>query len=147
MTDTVLVDSINYVDESARGKIVVSGSHGGTYAAYKAAASSARAVILNDAGVGFQNAGVACLEYCERIGMAAVVLAHSSARIGDSEDMFERGIVSGVNKTAEEAGCREGMTCEEAVNALGVVAPSHAKPPAYEETRFVLSDASPGLSA
>jgi hypothetical protein len=59
----LLVDSVNYLDSAAQGNVVIASSHGGTYAAYKAAAIGARAVILNDAGIGRQDAGISCLDY------------------------------------------------------------------------------------
>jgi len=139
----ILVDSVNYLDSGSQVKIAIAGSHGGIYAAYKAAKTGVRAVILNDAGVGLQNAGIACLEYCEKIGMAAAVVSHTSARIGQSADMFERGRLSGVNTIAHEIGCEINMTCKEAAEILRNAPHHHSSPPNYEETRFVISEEYP----
>ncbi len=134
----VLVDSINQLDASVRGKSVVAGSHGGLYPAYKAAAHRARAVILNDAGGALDDSGTGCLGYCDKIGMAAAVVAHTSARIGDVASMVTGGIISAVNAVARAAGCDDGMACLEAAQLLKGAPLPEGTPPAYEETRFVI---------
>ncbi len=139
----VLVDSVNYLDSAARGCVVVASSHGGTYAAYKAATAGARAVILNDAGVGCQEAGIACLEYCERIGMAAAVVSHASARIGDVADMLRRGVISYANRLAKTAQCFPGASCALAAINLKETHIPTTTPPPYEETRFLISEGPP----
>ncbi len=141
----VLVDSINYVDSGARGSVLIASSHGGTYAAYKAAASGARAVILNDAGVGREDAGIACLDYCERIGMAAAVISHTSARIGDAADMVRRGIISRSNRFAESVNCIPGTPCADAARCLRMAPLPTGTPPTYEETRFLISEGFPRI--
>lgn len=141
----VRVDSINYLDLSARTSVVIASSHGGIYAAYKAAVGGARAVILNDAGVGRDDAGIACLEYCERIGMAAAVVSHTSARIGDVADMLRRGIISYANRLAKSVNCTPGMPCAHAAISLKRAPLPFGTPPAYEETRFLISKGPPRI--
>lgn len=120
--------------------VVIASSHGGIYAAYKAAASGARAVILNDAGVGREQAGIACLEYCEKLGMAAAVISHESARIGDATDMLRRGVISHANPIARAADCAPGMACAQATLRLKAAPLPTGKPEPYAETRFVISE-------
>jgi hypothetical protein len=141
----LLADSVNYLDSTAQGNVVIASSHGGTYAAYKAAASGARAVILNDAGVGRQDAGIACLHYCEEIGMAAAVVSHTSARIGEAADMLRRGIISRTNGRAKSVNCTPGTTCAHAAICLKKAPIPIATPPPYEETRFVISEGPPRI--
>ena len=43
MKDVLVADSVTKLDESARGKVAVCGSHGGMYAAWLAAKARARA--------------------------------------------------------------------------------------------------------
>jgi len=43
-------------------------------------------VILNDAGVGRDRAGIGGLALLDTIGMSAATLSHRSARIGDGDD-------------------------------------------------------------
>ena len=139
----LLVDSVNYLNSNAQENVVIAGSHGGTYAAYKAAASGARAVILNDAGVGLRDAGIACLDYCERIGMAAAVVSHTSARIGEAADMLRRGVVSNANLLAKTVNCTPGTACARAAVRLKSAPLPIGTPPVYEETRFLISEGPP----
>ena len=141
----VLVDSVNYLDLAAQGRVVIASSHGGIYAAYKAAASGARAVILNDAGVGREDAGIASLDYCERIGMAAAVVSHNSARIGDVADMLRRGVISHANRLAQAVHCTPGTSCAHGAVCLKKAPLPIGKPPVYEETRFLISEGPPRL--
>jgi len=136
----LLADSVNYLNQNARGRVVVSGSHGGLYAAYKAAKSGALAVILNDAGEGRESAGIACLSYCGKLGMASAVVSHLSARIGDAGDMLNRGIISKVNEEARAAGCFPDMTCKNAAFALKNAEIPASEPPDSVENRFLLSE-------
>ena len=141
--DIVLVDSINQLDASGQGKSVIAGSHGGHYPAYKAAVQRARAVILNDAGGALDESGTACLDYCEKIGMAAAVVAHTSARRGDAASMVEAGTISKANAVDRASGCRIGMSCVEAATLLKAAPIAIGEPPPYEETRFVIIDEAP----
>ncbi len=141
----LLVDSVNYLNSAAQGNVVIASSHGGIYAACKAAVSGARAVILNDAGIGRENAGIACLDYCERIGMAAAVVSHTSARIGDVADMLRRGIISHANLIAKTVNCTPGTPCAHAAVCLKRAPLPIGTPPAYEETRFLISEGPPRI--
>ncbi|MBN2568906.1 MAG: hypothetical protein JXB42_05705 [Deltaproteobacteria bacterium] len=141
----IIVDSVNYLDVTAREQVVIASSHGGIYAAYKSADIGARAVILNDAGVGRQDAGIACLQYCEEIGMAAAVVSHTSARIGDAADMFQRGMISHANQMAKNVRCIPGIEVARAAACLKKAPLPFGKPPVYDETRFVISDGRPKI--
>ncbi len=80
-------DSATKLYQEHQGHVVICGSHGGIYCGYLAAKAGLRAVILNDAGIGLDQAGLGCLDYCEKLGMAAATCSHDSARIGDGADM------------------------------------------------------------
>jgi hypothetical protein len=95
---------------------------------------------LNDAGVGYEQAGKACLDYCERLGMAAAVISHASARIGEAADMMRRGVVSDANPIAKAVGCPPGMPCAQATLHLKAAPLPTRKPEPYAETRFVISE-------
>jgi hypothetical protein len=138
--DIAAYDSITQMTPADRGRVVVSGSHGGLYAAYVAARDGARAVILNDAGKGLDAAGIAGLDYLEGLGVAAAVVGHDTARIGDAKDVLANGVLTGVNALAARLGCRVGQGCEEAATLLLAAQQSQLKPPPYEESRFVLRD-------
>lgn len=144
MEDILVLDSITRLDESFRGKVLVAGSHGGVYASYLAALGRLRGVILNDAGVGKDNAGIGGLAYLDEMGMAAATVAHTSARIGDGADMMRRGVISHANAHATVAGCTVGMACRAAAGCLQNASIPDINPPEKQEARFVLS-ADPGL--
>ena len=95
-----IFDSVTTFPPEARGRAAIAASHGGDYAAYCAAKAGVKAVILNDAGVGRERAGIGGLDYLDRLGVAAAAIGHRSARIGDGEDCFARGIISFVNGAA-----------------------------------------------
>ena len=142
-TETVVVplDSATKFRDVHREHVVICGSHGGVYCGYLAASAGLRAVILNDAGIGLDQAGLGALAYCEELGMAAATCAHDSARIGDGEDMAARGRISRVNRIATAYGCEAGMSVAEASELL-LNAPFELwsfRP--YKEARQVLASA------
>lgn len=135
-----LADTATKLDESHRDSILICASHGGVYAAYLVARHGCRAAIFSDAGVGKDDAGIAGLEYCDRLGMAATAVSVMTARIGDADDTAARGVISYVNATARALGCRIGMTTPEAAAILTDAPKPTGTPPAYEESRKVLHD-------
>lgn len=132
-------DSATKLFPEHRGQVVICGSHGGTYPAYRAAEAGLRAVILNDAGIGLDQAGLACLDYCEKLGMAAATCRHDSARIGDAGDMAARGRISHVNRIAEDMGCAAGQRVMAAAEHLRPAPHLDWTVPAYAEARVVIS--------
>ena len=124
----------------AAGSVVVCGSHGGIVAAHLVVAAGVRAVILFDAGVGLDEAGIGCLDYCGGIGMAAATVDVWSARIGDSDDALARGTISHVNAAARSLGCEPGMTCLEAAQALCAAPAPQGKGQPYAEARHVVGE-------
>lgn len=134
----LVVDSITKLPPNAGGAVAIAASHGGIYPAYLAAAAGLRGVILHDAGVGLDEAGVACLAYLDPLGRAAATVAHTSARIGDGTDLARRGVLSRVNATAAAAGCAPGMAAADCARRFESVNVSAAVAPAEPESRFVL---------
>ena len=118
MENLTVVDSVTQLGASSRGTVAVCGSHGALYAARLAANSRVRAVILNDAGIGKQSAGVAGIAWLGGIGIAACAIDYRSARIGDGTDMLENGLVSMANDLAAAHGCLPGHTCRQVVDCL-----------------------------
>lgn len=134
----VVVDSVTILDERHRGTVLVGGSHGGVIAGYLAAKAGVRAVILSDAGVGKDRAGIASLAYLERIGMAAATVGHMTARIADGADMLARGVITHANRVARQAGVAAGQPCRQAAALLEAAPMPAAPPPDYAEARFPL---------
>jgi pimeloyl-ACP methyl ester carboxylesterase len=83
-------DSVTELDARHRGTVLVAGSHGGRIAAYYASRAGVHAVVLNDAGTGKEDAGVAGVAALESIGMAAAAADCATARIGDGADTLSR---------------------------------------------------------
>jgi hypothetical protein len=107
-----------------RGSVLVSGSYGGEYNAYHAGKRGLRGVILNDAGVGRNGAGIRGLAYLDPVGLPAAAADANSCHIGDGEHMLEHGRISHVNRSAAAWGCRIGDTvrhCAELMCAAPIV--------------------------
>ena len=142
-TSTPLVtDSVTMLGADARGRAAIAASHGGIYAAYLAAKAGLKAVILSDAGVGRERAGISGLAYLATMGVPAAAIGHRSARIGDGVDCAKRGIITYVNEPAAAAGIRAGMHASVALDLLAASELSAAPMPApQEETRRHVSEA------
>jgi hypothetical protein len=132
-----VLDSVTHLTEDHRGKSSYCASHGGLYAGYFAAKCGVGGVILNDAGIGRDQAGIAGLKMLADLQVPAAAISHRSARIGDGIDGLARGIISTVNTTARELGIAEGMTCAEALDRLtkAELIPS-PPPPHLDEARY-----------
>src|SRR5580704_4250949 len=88
------VASCTFVRAEHRSHVVVSGSYGGRYNAFNAAKWGVRGVIMNDAGVGKDNAGIVGLDYLDGIGLAAATADAQTCHIGDGEHMLAHGVIS-----------------------------------------------------
>ena len=140
MAEIVCADSVTALDDSCRGNVLVGGSHGGIYAGYLAAKAGVRAVILHNAGVGKDQAGLGSLAYLDGIGMPAAVLDHMSACIADGRDQMTRGIISHVNEAAEALGCRVGESCRDCAGRMTEAGQWQGSAPDFGESRFLLRE-------
>jgi len=100
------------------GHVLISGSYGGEYNAYNAAKLGARAIILNDAGVGIDNAGINGIDYLDRVNVAAATADAMTCHIADADNMLKEGIISHVNSTARKLGCLPGQTVSECAELM-----------------------------
>lgn len=114
----IVMDSITKLTPEDAGAIVVSASHGGASSGEFALEVPLKVVFFNDAGVGKDNAGIVALDMLEARSVAAGTVAHTSARIGDSRDMWEAGVISHVNPTARKLGLVPGRPLGAALTAL-----------------------------
>lgn len=137
----LIVDTVTKLTRRHRGAVVIAGSHGGLYASYLAARAGVIGVILNDAGVGLDDAGIACLDYFDGLGRPAATVAHLSARIGDGEDMAQRGVISHVNRTAHALGATAGASVADGAARMTPAKVPSRSPRPYEESRFCLREA------
>lgn len=127
-----ILDSVTHLQAEHAGAAVVAASHGGRYAGWYAATKGAGAVILNDAGVGRDFAGVAGLGLLARYGIPAACLSHRSARIGQGQHSYEYGRLSFVNEPARSLGLMAGMACAEALAIMSKAAKAPSSKPAPE---------------
>lgn len=114
----LIMDSITKVTPEDAGSIVVAASHGGASSGEFALEVPLSLVVFNDAGIGKDDAGIAALEMLQRSGVAGAAVSHVSARIGDSLDMWESGVISRVNDAAAARGLAAGQGLKDAVTAL-----------------------------
>ena len=117
----VIMDSITKVAPEDAGGLVVSASHGGASSGEFALEVPLKAAFFNDAGVGKDDAGIAALAMLQASGVAGGTVSHTSARIGDSQDMWDHGIVSHVNERARALGVAPGHLLKEALTRLAGV--------------------------
>ena len=112
-----LLDSIAHITGSHANAIVISGSHGGRSAAEFVIAlkQMPSCVFFNDAGGGKDDAGKVALEMLQAHGVPCACYSHMSARIGDAQDAYDHGLVSGVNALAKALDIELGMLVQEAV--------------------------------
>ena len=142
------VASCSNVRDEHRGHVVVSGSYGGKYNAYNAAKWPARAVIMNDAGIGKDDAGIVGLPFLEQIGMAAATVDATTCHIGDGDHILAHGVISRVNAPAAALGCKIGQSVRDCAELMRAAAVPTEKPPAITDgARFILRDnpGAPGL--
>ena len=143
----VIVDSVTALDPGCRGRVLVTGSHAGRFAAVCAARSGIRAVIFNDASVGKDAAGIAGLLLLEELGIAAAAVDAGSAEIGRAQSTWDEGIISHANRPARDLNVRQGMFCKEAAALLAdaPVRPVHEMK--QTESRALLDEGPPPVWA
>ena len=114
----LVTDSVTMLGADARGRAAIAASHGGIYAAYLGAKAGLKAVILSDAGIGRERAGVSGLAYLATMGVPAAAIGHRTARIGDGLSTYRDGMVTAVNETAARCGGEIGIPAAELVARL-----------------------------
>lgn len=136
----VILDSVTKLAPEHASAVAVCASHAGLYAAWCAARAGVRAVVLNDAGIGKDEAGVAGLAWLDALGLPAAAVDHDRSRIGDGHDAWVRGIVSRVNGTAAALGVEPGQRTPEAVKRLAAAPVRAVEPPPVRESRVLLEE-------
>jgi hypothetical protein len=136
----VTADTVTKLGPEHRDQVLIGASHGGIYAGYLAAKAGVRAVILNDAGIGKDQAGIGSLGYLDELGLPAATVDNTTARIADAEDMARRGEIRHVNEAAGALGCEPGMSAMACAECMLAAAPFTGAAPVYEESRFLFRD-------
>jgi hypothetical protein len=136
-------DSISQVSAASRGRAVLAASHGGAYVAGVALRLGLGGVILSDAGVGRERAGIAGLDLLDTHLVPAAAISAHSARIGDGSDCLARGVISFANAAAQGIGVTKGMPAREALQRMaGAPREPVGRIPMVEESRRRLQGAS-----
>ncbi|WP_243636634.1 hypothetical protein [Rhodococcus sp. Eu-32] len=102
------MDSMSQIERSDRDQIVVAASNGGQESGRMAIATGCALAVMNDAGVGKDDAGIIGIVHMADAGIPGIAVDHDSAEISNGIDMWHNGIVSYVNAPAQEAGIRVG---------------------------------------
>ena len=145
MQDPLVLDSVTHLPAEARGRVALCASHGAIYAAWYAADHGLAAVILHDAGIGRERAGIAGLAWLAERGVPAAAIGHLTARIGDGADCAARGVLTAVNPPALALGLAVGMRAAEALHLLaGAELPPAPSAPPMAEARTEVVEAARG---
>jgi uncharacterized protein YunC (DUF1805 family) len=131
----VLLDSLGDLQPGNTHPILVCGSHcgGNGDLARHVKNCHVKAVFLNNAGIGKNQAGIRELANYEAEGVLACAVDHYSAEIGIARDTYECGIISHTTSQAKTARILMGDSVQEALSKL-IRHPSlaqqseHAKP-------------------
>ncbi len=113
-----LYDSISYVKEIDKNKFIISGSHGGVPSVGYAIDKKVFGVVLNDAGVGKNKAGISGLSLLDDKGILGITVDTNSAEIGNSKDTYDNGIVSYFNSIAKNFGVQKNMRVKDFIKNL-----------------------------
>ena len=113
----ILHDSLGDIQPDNTSPILVCASHCGDNGAFarKLTNCHVKAVFLNNAGIGKNQAGISGLSHYEAANILACAVDHNSAEIGVARDTWESGIISHTNQLAKEAGIQPGDSVQEAV--------------------------------
>ena len=130
--------------EECRGQVLISGSYGGEYNAWHAAKWGIRGVVLNDAGVGKDGAGINGLPYLDGIGLPAATADAQTCHIADAEHMLAHGIISHVNETAAALGCAVGQSVRECAERMLPAPVVTTEPPAISGGKRYIISKNPG---
>lgn len=139
-TEILILDSVTKFGPGAVGATVIAASHGGVYAAHLALNAGITGLVLNDAGVGLEKAGIGGLAFCDDWHIPCAVIDHRSARIGDGADCAKRGVISFANAAAGLLGVQPGMPAREAAQFMQAASLARVHPPSMlEESRVHLT--------
>ncbi|WP_297092366.1 hypothetical protein [uncultured Draconibacterium sp.] len=113
----LLLDSLGDLIAGNTSPILVCGSHcgGNSNLAKHVKNCGVKAVFLNNAGIGKNEAGIRGLLYYEAESILACAVDNYSAEIGISHDTWESGTISHLTPQAEAVGIQKGDTVHEAV--------------------------------
>ena len=135
----VTMDSAYHVEPANKGRdIVVNASYIGVLPARFIGEQSPRGAISVDCAIGPAGAAIAGLWYLEALNIPAAAADVMTVRLGDGLDLYENGVVSFLNRPAQDCGVRGGMSVREA--ALLMLQNDPAAPDAGDVTNRTIVD-------
>ncbi len=138
------MDSAYDVDASNQDTdVVVNASYCGVLPARFIGRHRPRAAIGVDCGIGPAGASIAGLWYLEALNIPTAVADVMTVRLGNGDDLYERGVVSFVNRPGQDCGVIPGMKVSDA--ALSMLEKDPGDPDAAEVTnRTVVAEGPSG---
>jgi uncharacterized protein YunC (DUF1805 family) len=127
-----LDSAADIVAGNAGTDVVVTASYLGVLPARLLREHLPRAAVGFDGGVGPEGSAIAGLWYLEALNVPACTADVSSVILGDGVDVFENGVVSFLNRPAQDCGVRRGMPVREA--AMLMLEGDPGEPGAYQVT-------------
>jgi hypothetical protein len=126
----ICADSVGMVRPEDAGQIVITASHAALPGGQPDTLipRGIYAVFFCDAGVGMDNAGIARLPLLDADNVIAGTTSAASAPIGDSQALYERGILSHLTSAAVRAGGSVGMPLKTFVERLLAAARATSAP-------------------
>lgn len=113
------VDSAYHVLPENRGRdVIVNASYCGVLPARFLGAQAPRGAIGVDCGVGPGGASIAGLWYLEALNVPAAVADVMTVRLGDGVDLHDAGVISFVNRPAQDCGVEPGQRVSEAARLM-----------------------------
>jgi len=129
----ILLDSLGDLLPNNTSPVLVCASHcgdNGTFAR-KLKNCHVKAVFLNNAGIGKNQAGISGLSHYEAEGILACAVDNFSAEIGVARDTWESGIISHTNTQAEVLGIEIGDSVKKAVAKISSIINLPSSSPKY----------------
>ncbi|ABE29380.1 hypothetical protein DR64_1306 [Paraburkholderia xenovorans LB400] len=133
----LVFDSATYVedylrDHEAQDDVVVAASYAGVLCAKMVMKAKPRGAIGLDCAIGKDGAGISGLWFYEALGVPAAATDVMTAEMGNGCDMYDEGVISRLNDSAQRLGLTVGMSVKEAAQAL--LTGAH-KPSAFDPAR------------
>lgn len=138
----VLLDSLGDLKSDNTSPILVCGSHcgGNRDLARHVGNCQVKAVFLNSAGGGKNQAGTRGLAHYEAENVLACAVSQDSAEIGVSRDTWESGVISHLNKHAEAAGIKIGDSVQEAIAKISNIIMQPLSPQELQDTEALVEN-------
>ena len=115
----VCTDSIAFgLPEDRDRNVLVTAGHTGRSAVPYLTSVHPYGFICSDGGRGAEDSGMAGLALVDQLGLPGATVDASLAAMGDGHSTYHSGVISAVNRSAEAAGVRVGMTAVEAARLL-----------------------------